>query len=121
MPVVYKIIGGDGREYGPATLEEIRGWCEDGRVGGGTPVWRDDELRWQPARNREELRWDLPAAAHSPNNSVGSGSFRISLQRRTVVRRICHSLGRRDLRSGDHPGALQRADQPVVREAVGNE
>jgi len=66
MPVAYKIIGGDGREYGPATLEEIRVWCEDGRVGGGTPVWRDDELRWQPARNREELRWDLPPPPSAP-------------------------------------------------------
>lgn len=69
MPVVYKIIGGDGREYGPATLEEIRGWCEDGRVGGGTPVWRDDELRWQPARNREELRWDLPQPPPIPQTA----------------------------------------------------
>ncbi len=60
MSVAYKIIGGDGREYGPVSLEEIRSWCEDGRVGVSTPVWREDELRWQPARNREELRWDLP-------------------------------------------------------------
>lgn len=66
MSVAYKIIGGDGREYGPATLEEIRGWCEDGRVGAGTPVWRDDEKCWQPARTREELRWDLRQTAPPP-------------------------------------------------------
>lgn len=60
MAVEYKIIGGDGREYGPATLEEIRQWCEEGRVAHGTPVWRGDEQRWQPALAWDELKWDLP-------------------------------------------------------------
>lgn len=60
MAVEYKIIGGDGREYGPATLEEIRQWCTDGRVASGTPVWRGDEQRWQPAGLWDELKWDLP-------------------------------------------------------------
>ena len=60
MAAEYKIIGGDGREYGPASLEEIRQWCEDGRVAPGTPVWQSDERRWLPASSREELRWDLP-------------------------------------------------------------
>jgi uncharacterized RDD family membrane protein YckC len=63
MAVEYKIIGGDGREYGPATLEEIRQWCADGRVAPGTPVWRGDERRWQPAGLWDELKWDLPRAA----------------------------------------------------------
>lgn len=61
MAADYKIIGGDGREYGPATLEEMRLWCEEGRVFHGTPVWRSDEGRWQPAGNWDELKWDLPA------------------------------------------------------------
>jgi uncharacterized RDD family membrane protein YckC len=60
MAVEYKIIGGDGREYGPASLEEIRDWTEQGRISHGTPVWRGDEQRWLPAGAREELRWDLP-------------------------------------------------------------
>lgn len=60
MAVDYKIIGADGREYVPAHLEELRHWCEDGRVGPATPVWRGDESCWKPAGAREELRWDLP-------------------------------------------------------------
>lgn len=56
----YKIIGGDGREYGPASLEEIRDWIVDGRVDHSTMVWRSDELRWQPAGRWVELVWDLP-------------------------------------------------------------
>jgi len=60
MAETYKIIGGDGVEYGPATLEEIRSWCEEGRVSPGTLVWRGDEQRWLPAGGRPELQWDLP-------------------------------------------------------------
>lgn len=61
MASEYKMIGGDGREYGPASLEDIRVWCEEGRVAHGTPVWRSDEARWQPAADWDELKWDLPA------------------------------------------------------------
>lgn len=66
MAVEYKMIGGDGREYGPATLEEIRQWCEEGRVAPGTLVWRSDEQRWLPASGRDELKWDLPSPQAPP-------------------------------------------------------
>jgi hypothetical protein len=42
MQAEYKIIGGDGVEYGPATLEELKSWIRDGRVAGMTKVWRND-------------------------------------------------------------------------------
>ncbi len=66
MAVEYKIIGGDGHEYGPASLEEIRQWSEDARLAPGTPVWRSDERRWLPAGSREELKWDLPQPTAPP-------------------------------------------------------
>lgn len=56
----FKIIGGDGREYGPVTLEELRQWCTDGRVGPGTQIWQPDESRWRPAATVDQLKWDLP-------------------------------------------------------------
>jgi uncharacterized RDD family membrane protein YckC len=55
----YKIIGGDGREYGPATLEELRGWVRDGRIAGATPIWRSDTALWSPASQFGEIRGDL--------------------------------------------------------------
>lgn len=66
MAAEYKIIGGDGREYGPASLEEIRQWTEDGRVAPATLVWRSDDACWLPASSREELRWDLPVPPTPP-------------------------------------------------------
>jgi uncharacterized RDD family membrane protein YckC len=55
----YKIIGGDGREYGPATLDELKSWIRDGRVSGATPIWRSDTGLWSPAAQYVEIRSEL--------------------------------------------------------------
>src|SRR5580658_4315770 len=59
MQTDYKIIGGDGAEYGPATLEELLGWIRDGRVAGMTQVWRSDLAGWSPAARYAELGGEL--------------------------------------------------------------
>ena len=51
----YKIIGGDGREYGPATLEELHQWVTEGRVGPQTMVWDGRAETWGPASQIFEL------------------------------------------------------------------
>src|SRR5262245_20247182 len=80
MATEYKIIGGDGREYGPASLEELRQWCEDGRVAHGTPVWRNDQQRWQPAAGWDELKWDLPKFSPPPTPPSSSKAGKVSLR-----------------------------------------
>ncbi|HEY3854528.1 MAG TPA: RDD family protein [Verrucomicrobiae bacterium] len=59
MEVQYKIIGGDGVEYGPVTLDEIKDWILDGRVAGMTRVWRSDLAVWSAADRYSELLPDL--------------------------------------------------------------
>jgi uncharacterized RDD family membrane protein YckC len=59
MQAEYKIIGGDEVEYGPATLEELKGWIRDGRVAGMTKVWRNDRAEWLPAGRYAELGNEL--------------------------------------------------------------
>lgn len=71
MSITYKIIGADGREYGPATLEEIRDWIVDGRVAQATLVWKSDEAVWRAAGMWQELRWDLPAPPPIPATATG--------------------------------------------------
>lgn len=46
MSASYKIIGEDGKEYGPATLELIRQWIAEGRVESRTPVFVDGAKDW---------------------------------------------------------------------------
>lgn len=55
MDTTYKIIGGDGAEYGPVTLQELKAWIVDGRIGGATQVWRSDHSRWRAALQYQEL------------------------------------------------------------------
>jgi uncharacterized RDD family membrane protein YckC len=59
MDAQYKIIGGDGAEYGPVPLDELQGWIIDGRVSGATQVWRSDMSLWSPADRYQELQQDL--------------------------------------------------------------
>jgi uncharacterized RDD family membrane protein YckC len=59
MQAHYKIIGGDDVEYGPATLEELKGWIRDGRVARMTKVWRNDMAQWMPADSYRELGSEL--------------------------------------------------------------
>jgi uncharacterized RDD family membrane protein YckC len=55
MDTTYKIIAGDGAEYGPVTLPELKAWIVDGRIAGSTQVWRSDQARWRAASQYEEL------------------------------------------------------------------
>lgn len=59
METNYKIIGGDGREYGPVTLDEIKGWIRDGRIGRTTQIWRSDLGSWLPAAQYQELQLEI--------------------------------------------------------------
>ena len=66
METNYKIIGGDGREYGPVTLDELKSWVRDGRVGRQTQILRNDQSSWLPASQFQELQAEmatLPASA----------------------------------------------------------
>jgi hypothetical protein len=46
MSAIYKIIGDDGKEYGPATAEQLRQWIATGRVESRTPVFVTGAPDW---------------------------------------------------------------------------
>ena len=71
MEANYKIIGGDGREYGPVALDEIKAWIRDGRVGRATQIWRDDSASWLPAAQYQELQAEIPSAAGTAGEFQG--------------------------------------------------
>jgi hypothetical protein len=45
---MYRIIGTDGREYGPATAEQVREWIAEGRVNAQTRVLAEGTTQWKP-------------------------------------------------------------------------
>ena len=44
---MYKIIGGDKKEYGPVTAEEIKRWIAEGRVNAHTQVQAEGSAEWK--------------------------------------------------------------------------
>lgn len=59
----YRIVGGDGAEYGPVSGEQLREWFADGRLVGETRVLREGESRWQPFSATPEFADLFPSAA----------------------------------------------------------
>src|SRR5579859_2002534 len=63
----YKIIGGDGKEYGPASVEELKRWFDQGRLNGQSLVRLEPGGEWQPLRTVPELAsWFAPATTPPP-------------------------------------------------------
>ena len=45
---MYKIIGADGREYGPATTGQVRQWIAEGRANAQTQTLAPGAPEWKP-------------------------------------------------------------------------
>jgi TM2 domain-containing membrane protein YozV len=52
---MYKIIGADGRPYGPASAEQIKGWVAEGRARAETLVQAEGAQEWKPLISFAEL------------------------------------------------------------------
>lgn len=77
----YKIIGGDGQEYGPVDVEQIRHWIADGRAGAQTKVQAAGETDWKTLSEVPELATLLgqgeggaPPPAFRPAPAPGPGA-----------------------------------------------
>ena len=60
---MYKIIGADGREYGPISLEQLRQWHAEGRVNAQTRVLVTGEANWKTIAELAELAAAVPSFA----------------------------------------------------------
>lgn len=65
----YKIIGADGQQYGPATVEQIRRWLAENRVRSDTLVQQEGATEWKPLTSFPELAPD-PSTAPPPFGST---------------------------------------------------
>jgi hypothetical protein len=45
---MYKIIGADGREYGPISAEQLRDWIAEGRATAETRAQAEGSAQWKP-------------------------------------------------------------------------
>jgi hypothetical protein len=73
---MYRIIGGDQKEYGPVTADELRRWIAEGRANAQTQVLGEGAAEWKPLSAFPEFA-DLlnpPSATSSGFASGGTGS-----------------------------------------------
>ena len=63
---MYRIIGADGREYGPITDEQLRQWITQGRANAQTKVKPEGAADWQTVDSLPEFAADLPAPSSAP-------------------------------------------------------
>src|SRR5687767_8424043 len=71
---MYRIIGGDQREYGPISAEEIRSWAREGRVNGDTRARAEPDGPWQMLRAFPEFADAFASGGSAPTlRSLGGG------------------------------------------------
>lgn len=63
---MYKIVGADGKEYGPVSAEQLRQWLGEGRVNFQTKVRAEGSADWQALGALPEFAADRAAAAAVP-------------------------------------------------------
>jgi hypothetical protein len=66
--VVWYVRPAGGGQYGPATIDVMQGWIDEGRIAADTLVWREGWREWQAAGTAfPQLSSDpLPAPAEQP-------------------------------------------------------
>jgi Domain of unknown function (DUF4190) len=71
---MYKILGADQKEYGPAGADEIRQWIMEGRVTGQAQTQAEGSSQWKSLSEFAEFSGALAAKADSsrPRPPVGS-------------------------------------------------
>jgi hypothetical protein len=76
---MYKILGADKKEYGPATADQIRQWIAEGRVTAGTQVQAEGSSEWKSVSELREFDAALAAKAAPPASIPSSRPPSLSL------------------------------------------
>src|SRR5437763_12928095 len=74
MELTYLVRGGDGKEYGPATQEQVAGWIRDGRLTGQQYLKRSDMQDWALASAFIEFQslFQPPTASVATRSAIPS-------------------------------------------------
>jgi hypothetical protein len=62
---MYKLIGGDQKEYGPVTADQLRQWFAEGRVDGNTLIRPEHGGTWKPFSSYPDFAGLFPIAPPS--------------------------------------------------------
>jgi hypothetical protein len=78
MAAMFKILGADGKEYGPVTVDQINQWIREGRANQETMMQRQGEFGWKPLGQHAEFAGVLnpqpPVVSPAPLPTVSTAS-----------------------------------------------
>jgi len=85
MELTYTVRGADGKEYGPATLEQLTAWVREGRVQAQQQIRRSDMEHWSAASSFSELQSAFPlrppvTSPIAPTGTAGVSDLAIESQ-----------------------------------------
>jgi hypothetical protein len=73
---MYRILGADGRQYGPVSAEQIRRWIAEGRANAQTQTLAEGALAWKPLGALPEFAGHFGAPVPPPIGAVTTSHFR---------------------------------------------
>jgi hypothetical protein len=96
---MFTIIGGDGKEYGPVAVEQVKAWIAAGRANGQTKVRREGSTEWKPLAEYPEFASGPagappPVAGPAPAGPVDPKVYAADLIARAPKLRIGDTIGR---------------------------
>ena len=68
---MYKIIGADGKEYGPVSAEALRQWIAEGRANAQTKIQVEGSAEWKRLEELPEFGPGPTASAPVPTGPIG--------------------------------------------------
>jgi hypothetical protein len=75
---MYRIIGADGRQYGPVSADQIRRWIADGRANVQTQALAEGATEWKPLGAFPEFAHCFPTQAPPPINPMTGSHLRMT-------------------------------------------
>src|SRR5438034_6666642 len=70
---MYRIIGADGREYGPISLDQLRQWVAEGRANAQTKVLVEGSTEWKQLSELPEFGIGTAAAPPAAMAPIAAG------------------------------------------------
>lgn len=58
--MMYKVIGGDGKEYGPIPVDKVQEWIREGRADGNSLILPPGHVKWRRLSEVPELQFSVP-------------------------------------------------------------
>lgn len=71
---MYKILGGDGKEYGPVSTDTLRQWVNEGRANAQTQVQAEGSTGWVALGQVAEFSNTLSAPQTTPPSFTSPGA-----------------------------------------------